>query len=544
MTTRLLCLLAIASMLAGCVADAGPPLAVDPEDADDGFVVEDGKADDFLSVSAREFRVSGTARVTLEPNFANQTSEHRRARAEELIALKQIQFAYFLTNFLIEKEKKDPNFGVGGAGGLAKVGDYEHSGLRAIDNVTYEFNFSQVIAGHSNLISLLHATSRDGRRYFTLTMGTPSNEELALLETDAQWFRQVPWKDFDPSKVTAEQKVDIELEIAPEPASSDAWFDYNALFDDGRLTMDIHFGYDYHSAYHRKHPRKLFYWLRDEMGFTTPVQTFDDLNRTSGAFTRTITVDGRDAIIEIRIFYPKDGPATDPDTDNGGRQLEADMRDSLAHSDVVVFEGHSGPFYGFALANWKRTSEGDISYEELSTLRMRDEYQVIFADGCDTYHMSEALRQNPAKPDGTLVDVITSTTFVDGDYPYTAMNFISHMVERDSRGNHRPRTLTRLLGDLRMAVYSDAMYGIHGVDDNTHLHPYADIERMCESCTSTTQCGDGSVCANIGRSGRHCVPACTADDACPSDSACRPIASSSSRAIYANACVPNNFRCE
>lgn len=544
MAKRLLPLLAIASVLAGCV---GAPAAnpVDPEDLDDGVAVEDGKADDFLSLTAREFRVSGTARVTLESNFANQTEAHRLARVNELIAMKQIEVAYFLTSYLIEKEKGDANLGFGGQGGLSKVGDYDQSHVHAIDNLTYEFNYSQVIAGHTNLMALLHPTRRNGKNYITVTMGTPSNEELAELETDAQWFRQPPWKDWNPSRVDAAQKVDVELEIAPEPASSDAWFDYNALFDDGRLTIDVHFGYDYHNAYHRKHPRKLFYWLRDDMGFTAPVATFDDLSRSSGAFTKTINVNGQDAIIEIRIFYPKDGPATDPDTDAGGRQLEADVRDSLAHSDVIAWSGHSGPFYGFALANWKRTSEGDLSYEELASVRMpANHYQIVYADGCDTYHMGEAFRQNPNKPDGALLDVITSTTFADGDYPYTTMNFISHLVEQDSRGHHRPRTLTRLLADLRLAVYSDAMYGIHGTDDNPHLHPYANTDLMCQSCTSTTQCGDGSVCATIGRSGRHCVPACTATDACPADSQCRPIASSSSRAIYTSACVPDNFRCE
>ena len=35
------------------------------EDAEDGFVVEDGKADDFYSLKAREFVVTGTGRVVV-----------------------------------------------------------------------------------------------------------------------------------------------------------------------------------------------------------------------------------------------------------------------------------------------------------------------------------------------------------------------------------------------------------------------------------------------------------------------------------------------
>lgn len=43
--------------------------------------------------------------------------------------------------------------------------------------------------------------------------------------------------------------------------------------------------------------------------------------------------------------------ATDPDTDAGGKVLEDLARASLKTRDVVIYSGHSGPFYGFALAN-------------------------------------------------------------------------------------------------------------------------------------------------------------------------------------------------
>ncbi|CAN5921116.1 hypothetical protein BH11MYX3_BH11MYX3_05040 [soil metagenome] len=56
--------LATAALAFGVVACAGDDST--DEDAEDGFVIEDGKADDFFSVKAREFVVSGTARVVVE----------------------------------------------------------------------------------------------------------------------------------------------------------------------------------------------------------------------------------------------------------------------------------------------------------------------------------------------------------------------------------------------------------------------------------------------------------------------------------------------
>ena len=42
--------------LGGCLPAFEDPL---PEDAEDGFVVDDGKADDFYSLKAKEFVVTG-----------------------------------------------------------------------------------------------------------------------------------------------------------------------------------------------------------------------------------------------------------------------------------------------------------------------------------------------------------------------------------------------------------------------------------------------------------------------------------------------------
>jgi hypothetical protein len=53
------------------------------------------------------------------------------------------------------------------------------------------------------------------------------------------------------------------------------------------------------------------------------------------------------------MFFGKPGTNTDPDTDAGGAVLENLAVDSLKTKDVIIY---SGPFYGFALANWRKTS--------------------------------------------------------------------------------------------------------------------------------------------------------------------------------------------
>jgi hypothetical protein len=522
---------------------------VDPELTDEGeefvedaVVVEEGKADDFLSLSAREFIVSGTASVTIEDSLSSATETRRLARARELVSLRQIAIAWFLNQYLVDKEEEEANAQYGGFGAMAKAGDYESLRITRVGRTnTYTFSFRQLLAGRTNLLTLLPITTqRDGTRTFTLTVGRPTNEQMARLETNNEWYRQAPWDGWNPSNVPASQKEDLTLTIAPEVESHDAWFDYNQLFADGVLDIDVHFGWDYHEAYHVAHARALFSWLRNR-GFRAPVTSFSALRPDSAPFTRTINANGRSIRVEVRIFYGKDDSVTDPDTDAGGQRLEADMRASLAARDVVVYSGHSGPFYGFALGNWRTTSEGDLDDSEMSSVPMANKYQIVFAEGCDTYQIGSAFGRNPAHLDLANLDVITTTSFSNASTPAAVQDFITRLIERDSNGRHRPRTVSSLLSDLDANGGSGfhTMYGIHGVDDNPRLHPYADAEMLGESCRVNADCGGlGNLCVTMS-DGRQCTAACTDDSGCADGWSCRQIASSSSRAIYGRACVEN-----
>ena len=61
-------------------------------------MVEDGKADDFFSLKAKEFVVTGTGRVTVEAGAS------RGARSQERSRLEHTAITWFLNQYLVDKE--------------------------------------------------------------------------------------------------------------------------------------------------------------------------------------------------------------------------------------------------------------------------------------------------------------------------------------------------------------------------------------------------------------------------------------------------------
>lgn len=516
------------------------------------MIVSDGKEDDFLSLEGQEYVISGRYTVTLAEEYRDAEEEVRLERIHELIGYQEVAIAWFLTQYFIEKEEDDPNADLGGFGGMAKANSYDELDIQQEDELTYSFQVHQLIAGRTDLLEQMAddlTPTGDGGYEFVLPIGTPTNDQLAQLETNNEWYRSSPWSPWNPETVDESRKTDLPLVIRPEVESFDAWFDYDSMFEDALLTVDVHFGWDYHNDYHIHHAEALFNYLQRE-GFEAPVETFAELDHTSGPFTHTINADGRVVGVEVRIFYGHPGPdsATDPDTAEGGRQLEDDMRESLRSSDVIVYSGHSGPFYGFALANWRRTDEGDLDDSEMSSVEMPEErYQLVFAEGCDTYHVGEAFRRNPAKPDGAYIDIITTTAPSDAGTPRAVQDLITQLIETDTQGRHTPQTMKSLLRDLDTnSFWAHTMYGVHGIDDNPQLHPYAVVENMCLPCEIDEDCGGpGNLCVALDESGaRACAPSCTTDEACPEDARCRPVADSYSATIFDAACVPSNLTCD
>lgn len=532
-----------ALLLSACVA-GGPP----EPDPTGGPARPGGKADDFFSPHAFEYLVTGRTTVTVEEALVGESEEAQLARVRELIGLQHVALAYFLTQYLIDKEPSEAGHGWGGMGGMAKGGDYRDMDIERLDDRTWEYTFGHIVAARADLLEALPLGEGGvGEDELLLVVGAPTNEELAELETDNEWFRRAPWTDWNPSRAAADTPTrQLVVTFSPEEATPDSWFDYPALFEDGVLTIDVHLGYDYHNQYHRRHARALYLWLKNELGFRSPITNFDQLTNTTEPFVSTIRAWGDEVRVEVRLFYGKDGGANDPNTDEGGRALDADLRRSFASADVVLFAGHAGPFYGLSMANWKVTGEGDISYLEIESLQMADRYQVVVADGCDTYQVASAFARNPMTAGGESLDVITTTAYGDAELPYSVMNTILHLIETDPDGEHRPRTIESLLIDLNDANYTNPLYGIHFTADNPTAHPWSDPEWLCEPCDYHYQCGaPGNRCVQLAADETgFCATACTDDSGCPRGYSCEQITQPSAHAIYEMGCVPRDYLCE
>jgi hypothetical protein len=481
------------------------------------IIIPEGKADDFFAMTAQEYVMEGTSSVTLEASYAGATDDERLARAKEIIGYKHVVIEWFLNVYLIDKSDHDSNEEYGGFKSIVKAGSYEDMNITEVDELTFEFTFQMIVGGTNDLMSLIPSQDAgDGKRKFTLQMGIVSNSEMDNLEFNDEWYRSSKWSGFNPVGMDPQDLEPIELTMWPETRSVDAWIDYNALYADGWITIDVHFGWDYHGEYHLKHSETFYNWLTSSMGFDSPVGSYDEYNRISDPLTKTFTANGREVTAEIRLYWGKPGTDTDPDTAAGGIVLENDMRESLGSREVIIYSGHSGFLYGFALANWRTTDEGDLDDSEIPDLDMPTTYQLVVAEGCDTYAMGEAFWANPAKPNHSNLDVITTTSFSNATTPAVVQDVIRALVPR--YGDHEPQTYGELLKDLDTNSYwFNTMYGVHGIDDNPKLHPYNqcsrlnDNEKVCTAfCTDDSGCPEGFACLKAAQgyyvTSKQCVP--------------------------------------
>src|SRR5262245_42928685 len=187
-TTLGLC--ALVALAGGCAAVAGA------DGNEDDLIVPEGKEDDFFSSSASEYWVSGNGTVTVEDGL---TAAAKLARAKQLVQLKNVAISWFLNTYLIDKEDEDANKAYGGFGALARFASEMDGTLTpAADGRTFTFPYRVQVAGSKTLLSRVGAS-------FTLQLGKVSNDELAQLEYNHEWYRSAPWDSFDPSKLTADQ---------------------------------------------------------------------------------------------------------------------------------------------------------------------------------------------------------------------------------------------------------------------------------------------------------------------------------------------------
>ena len=85
------------------------------------------------------------------------------------------------------------------------------------------------------------------------------------------------------------------------------------------------------------------------------------------------------------------------------------------------------------------------------------------------------------------------------------------------------------------------MYGIHGIDDNPKVVPFAKTANFGKACSAKRIAAVPATCASsTATGGKKCTAACAADPGCGTGYTCKAVASSASSTIYGRACAKIN----
>lgn len=548
----------------------------------DNIVAPDGKDDNFFSNTAQEYLASATVPIVLEPDYASKTEAVRLARANKIMDGKLRQISWFLHIYLIDKSSEDKAGNYGGVRAMVNAGSEEGDALKpdATDPTKYTFGFTMQIGGTKELLAKIRADKKlpASENSFPLDMAQLDNDQVISFSSSG--YGAGDWSP-DTCGCTTEK---LSVKLVPLPASSDGYFDYAKMLADDVMDVSVHFGWDYHARYDITHSRTLYKWMVGEMGFTSPVKSYEEYNRLSGPLTRKVTVGAREILMKVTIFHPdpceswsedgsggtwaaavsadkKNEERTCPDwkwsdpqangnptTDEGAGNLMTSLKDSLRTRDAVIFSGHSGFTYGYALASWFRTSRGDLDPPEIKTLDLpKDRSQLFVMSGCDTYHVAWAFRENPNKEGMVNADVITTTSFSDASDVGDTQDLIRALV--GNAGKFSAVSFGKLMTNLNPSTEdygwgNFTMYGIHGLDDNPHANPLADPAVSCKACTADADCGFGATCVRLGTSEKVCAVQCLADDGCPTGQTCRDFGSATTGVLKGLACVPRSLSCK
>ena len=507
-----------ATSLLAC-ADQG-----DASDPDDYEVVPEGKEDSFRSPVAQEFTAKADATVTLPESARTMSDAERLAAAQELVSAKLLQIGWFLNLYVADKEDEDANKTYGGFHAMARNSSVKSLSVTPVDALTFTFNFEATIAAQNKFLSLLPGTAASAGKRVDLKLGKLTNDELLA----GGWQSRYDVHTWDPSKVAADTVETLPVIVAPLTRSTNAFLDYNRLYQDGKLEVGAQFGWDYNAGRaDLANAEQLFDELVNQ-GFASPVTAFKDLKLDSPPLTRTGTFNGKPVAISVKLVHP--GMVADPAAD--AVQLRTALLDLLKTKEVVLFNGHAGVSGRLLPADFRSTSAGNILPTEYPTIPLFDGYQILLVEGCQTYaRFTDGFRQNPLKkgPHGELVnmDIVTSTSYTWTSQGAESMEQILFpLIGRSSTANIKPVTWDDILRTMNAAPNETAFMGVNGIDNDPHAHPYARTDTLGASCTSSTTCGgEGNLCVKSG-SAKVCASVCLDDAGCPSTHRCAKVATS------------------
>lgn len=500
---------------------AGQPACAGAGDGDeeDLEAVSVSKADDYYSTVSKEFEVAGSVRVTLDPAQAADET-YRNGKIEARLTGVSLFLTAFLTNKL---ERFFKNLEYGGFSAMARNHTIAPGDVTEVSPGVLDVRFSIDVAGPKDLIQRMPLIQGGDPGIFAFELALPEGYEAT-----ADWIDRSQIRNFDPKTYSGAVERLI-CTIAPEPTPDDAWPDFAGMMGDGVFDVTLFYGHDYNTPRSDLSEAEAAFAGLQDMGFTAPVAAFADLKADSGAFVRTIRAGGKDVRVEVRIFHS--------DLFQADRKAGHDTAlAELAARDVFFYNGHAGPFYGFYLSD---ASQWDVKYQEIVQASLPEKQQFFVAQGCQTYSQyADVLFANAAKSEANL-DVITTVNF---SYGQGTMGILQNLLALDDRGNHRPRTFNRIISDLNEDYWNsmkDVFYGVHGIEKNPRIHPWAALDKVGSRCKKRTDCGDsdGNVCVRPGLlKSKVCGAVALEKAECPAGTTLSAVASS--QTIVGHACLP------
>lgn len=540
----------VASLVACSSSDDGSP-GSDPNGGS-ASLVPPGKADNYFSTEGQEYTVTGATYGMMEQSCltTHAASPDAQKRCSlEAITLKNFSIAWFLNQYIIDKHDA-PNEDWGGFTAMTRPESYES--LEVGDPATdgkFDYTFTSELSGPLDLLTKIPTEACGEDRCFTLEIPVLPNSTLSKMDTGNEWYRQGSFSKYKPETYTGEKET-LTLRIKPYPRSNDAYLEYNKLFSDeqlakagGALKVGLFVGWDYYDArYDLQTAKELYRWLTTDRGFKSPVGSYDELKIDSGEFTKTIKVNGKEVPVSVQLVHPGQG---DPSNATFAGQMKSALIKSFSDRQIIIYEGHAGPLYGFALANWNVTEAGELDDSELPGLSIPENfYQVVLASGCDTYMVADSLYLNPVKQGRVDMDVITTTSFSNAaGNGRTAKVLVDAVINQSSGGQLKPQMYGEIIRKLNQEYWMTPIYGVHGLDDNPRFNPYADFSRLCQACTSSSACGGfDSSCNDYGNGSKYCGTKCESNNDCPNGYTCFEIRSGNT--ITGKSCAPASLSCE
>lgn len=530
--------------------DASP--GVEGERGAVSSVVPAGKADDYFSTEGREYTITGETFAVVDAGcMADEDASDERC-ALQAAGLKNFAIAWILNQYVIDKHDS-ANEDWGGFTAMTRPESYEAIKTGDIgEDGRFEYTFTSELSGPMDLLDVMPLDRCDTPQgtvaCFKLEVPVLDHDTLSKMETGSEWYRQAPFKAYDPATYTGEKET-LELTISAYPRSNDAFLEYGKLFSPaqlakagGKLRIGVFVGWDYYDGrYDLQTAREVYRWLTRSQGFKSPVASYDDYKIDSGEMTRSIQVQGETVEVEVKLVHPGQGDPADPVF--AGEMKEA-MIKAFGERQIIIYEGHAGPLYGFALGNWRQTEAGELDDSELPLLDIpSDFYQIVLSSGCDTYMVADSLYKVPAKAGRVDLDVITTNSFSNAaGRGRTAKALMSAVINQQDRGQLRPVTYGDLLRELNREWTFTPIYGVHGIDDNPRANPFADVTALCEPCQATDECGgQGNTCLKLNDAESVCGVTCKTDEDCPQDYACFKIADGDT--IHDAQCAPRDLTC-